>query len=752
MNYPLRIKHYALSIVLLFAGQAVAQQAYDRKTIEVSAERLSSSPEGPFEASWESVARNYKTPEWFKNAKFGIFIHWGAYSVAAAGSEWYPRHMYGGMAKHHKETWGSQSEFGYKDFLPLFKAEKFDASEWAQLFAEAGARYVIPTAEHHDGFAMYDSELTRWDAKEMGPQRDVIGELAEAVRSEGMKFGVSNHRVEHWDFMYPKMPVEQTDLFNPDYADFYGPPQVPTEQSAMGPKALHTEKNGATEAVIDEAALEGRHPQSDAFMNEWQARVMEIIDKYQPDAMFFDNGINYRSMDPWKLRVAKYYYNSAWQWGKEVSIQSKGKAYLYGTVQDCERQNRAPKEKTDYYWQVDDPIGHKFGYVEGLRLQTSEGVIRKLVENISKNGNLCLNVSPKGDGTIPEDQQKVLREIGKWLKRYGEAVYDTRACDVWGEGPRMTGFENETNLRFTQKGSNTLYAFAVKWNGKPFYIHHLKDKEVDKVVCLATGKEVDFEQTDKGLFVKASLAVTEPAVAFRIVFKLNGKRVLFIGDSITDGGWGRSGGSMTASDKRNHTDLNHLYGHSYMMLCASELESRQPDSGWKFFNRGISGNTVYQLASRWQKDAMALDADVVMMLVGINEVYDVAREKKENPKAKFDYSLWEKTYCSLLDSLRKNNPNVRIMLGTPFLAKEGKRGEAKEYNDCKQMVEKLCRIVRRIAKRYDATLVPFDTMFAELVACQPRPGYWIWDGVHPTAAGHRRMADLWIRVFDNVRH
>ena len=201
-----------------------------RVTISVTDDDLERYPEGPFEADWQSLVNNYEVPEWFRDAKFGIFIHWGLYSVPAAGSEWYPKHMYNAMSREHQRKWGKLNEFGYKDFIPLFKAEKFNAQEWAELFREAGARYVIPTAEHHDGFAMYDTKYSKWNAKQMGPCRDVIGELAEAVRHEGLKFGVSNHRIENWDFMYPlNIPKDSTDLFLPEYAGLYGPPQKPTE-------------------------------------------------------------------------------------------------------------------------------------------------------------------------------------------------------------------------------------------------------------------------------------------------------------------------------------------------------------------------------------------------------------------------------------------------------------------------------------------------------------------------------------------
>ena len=477
-----------------------------RVAISVTGEELERCPDGPYEADWQSLVNNYEVPKWFRDAKFGIFIHWGLYSVPAAGSEWYPKHMYNAMSREHQRKWGKLNEFGYKDFIPLFKAEKFNAQEWAELFREAGARYVIPTAEHHDGFAMYDTKYSKWNAKQMGPCRDVIGELAEAVRHEGLKFGVSNHRIENWDFMYPlNIPKDSTDLFLPEYAGLYGPPQKPTEQSGMGPKAQTAAKAGVTEAVIDESAQEGRHPQSDAFLNEWEIRVHELIDKYQPDLLYFDNGINYRSLDPWKLRIARYYYNSAWQWGKQVSIQSKSTAYLAGSIKDFERESRAPKQLTNYYWQVDDPIGNKFGYIEGLKLQSADGIIRNLVENISKNGNLCLNVSPRSDGTIPDDQQQVLRAVGQWLKVNGEGVYGTRAWKVFGE----------KNIRFTLKDNN-LYVFVLRWDGKPFTIHSLRASEVRKVTALSTGKLVKTTTLSDGIRIEANGDATNSAACFRI--------------------------------------------------------------------------------------------------------------------------------------------------------------------------------------------------------------------------------------------
>ena len=478
-------------MLLVCAASLHAQDSVPpRKTIELSGGRAADIPPGPFRDNWESIRENYEVPQWFVDGKFGIFIHWGVYTVPAAGSEWYPRHMYNGMRKYHTEHWGSPDKFGYKDFIPLFKAEKFNPEEWAALFREAGARYVIPTAEHHDGFAMYDSKLTRWDAKDMGPKRDIIGELAMAVRAQGMRFGVSNHRMENWDFMFPRSG-EPSDLFDPEYADFYGPPQRPdkSKASAMGPSA--------------EEVMDGKDaPQSQAFLEEWLARCQEIIDKYEPDILWFDNGINSRTLDPVKLRLAAYYYNRAAEWNKKVTLSTKSDAYLFGTVTDFERQGRAPKGLTSFYWQVDEPIGHKFGYVEGLKVQSSGQVIRKLVENISKNGNLCLNISPKSDGTIPDDQAKVLREVGRWMKVNGEAVYGTRAWMFPGEGPGIKEHKSACDWRFTQKDRHTLYAYLMRWKGGKVVINSFGTRNIGQVKAvslLGCDTVLSFSQTEQGL-------------------------------------------------------------------------------------------------------------------------------------------------------------------------------------------------------------------------------------------------------------
>ena len=216
--------------------------------------------------------------------------------------------------------------------------------------------------------------------------------------------------------------------------------------------------------------------------------------------------------------------------------------------------------------------------------------------------------------------------------------------------------------------------------------------------------------------------------------------VLYIGDSITDGGWGRSGGSAKPSKDRNHWDLNHVYGHSYMMLCAAYYQSQWPDADWQFWNRGISGNTLFQMADRWKEDALELKPDVISILIGTNDVGAYLDECKKDGKPftveGFDYAGWEQQYRHLLDSTRMVLPKTDLVLCTPFVGKS--TGQVRMA-----ITDSLAQIVRKLANDYSAVLVPFDNLFTDLQKNQPTEKYWIWDGIHPTAAGHQRMAELW---------
>jgi alpha-L-fucosidase len=393
---------------------------------------------GPVKETWQSVSDNYKIPDWMTDGKFGIFIHFGLYSIPAHRSEWYEKYMYSEAATRnwHIRTFGPLDQFGYKDFIPKFTLPAFDPNAWAKVFKDSGAKWVMPTAEHHDGYSLWNSTCNPFNSVKMGPHRDFVGELGKAVHGQGMKFGVTNHTIEHYDFIETaRIPADmKTDVNTPGFENFYW-----TNHS-------------------DQRLTE--------FMAQWIAKNVELIDQYQPDILWYDNGLNHRVFDPLKLKVAAYYYNRARQWGKPVTITGKGTCFIAGAVQDFEGMGRAAREVTDFTWLVHDTISNgSWGYVEGLRAGSPRSMLDRLVEVVCKNGVFTLNVSPKGDGSIPEDQQDCLRAIGGWLQVNGEAIYGTRAWTKSGEGtPRLDRGQKYSarEIRFTRKG-DVLYAIVMAW-------------------------------------------------------------------------------------------------------------------------------------------------------------------------------------------------------------------------------------------------------------------------------------------------
>lgn len=235
-----------------------------------------------------------------------------------------------------------------------------------------------------------------------------------------------------------------------------------------------------------------------------------------------------------------------------------------------------------------------------------------------------------------------------------------------------------------------------------------------------------------------SLIILELVGTFMLMAE--GKRVLFIGDSITDGAWGNSGVWNATSDERDQNDMNHIYGHGYMMIVASRFQAQYPEEKWQFWNRGISGNTLDDLAGRWQKDVIDMHPDVVSILVGTNDVEQALNEGKV-----IDTKDWGNKLRALLDESLKQNPQTQFVLCTPFVAKAGWRGESENYRDRLEMITSLVNVILRICDEYNAKLVPFDTLVKETIDSTPNlpATYWIWDGIHPTPAMHYKMAEMW---------
>ncbi len=435
-----------------------------------------------YQPTWESIIQ-HPTPDWFKDAKFGIYFHWGVYSVPAFGNEWYPRNMYieGSQEfEHHRKVWGPQEQFGYKDFIPLFKAEKFNADEWVDLFVKAGARFIGPVAEHHDGFAMWDSQLTDWDAMDMGPQRDITGELAEAAREKGLKFMISLHHARKWrhyDHAY------DFDAADPRYAGLYGRPHHQND------------------------------PEPPEYLELWLGKAMEVMAKYQPDYVWFDYGWREPTFEPYKRELLAYYYNKGEEWGKNVVVSYKDDHLPLGAgVLDVER-GRLDTLYRDT-WITDTSIDRKsWCYIEDPDYKDANTLIDNLIDRVSKNGNTLLNIAPKPDGTIPAEQKTLLLAMGDWLKINGEAIYGSRYWHIYGEGPtRFKGgsfIDNQKliytaeDIRFTTQGT-TLYAILLDWPGEQAVIHSLislKKENIGSVSLLGSEGTLTWDLTNEGMIV-----------------------------------------------------------------------------------------------------------------------------------------------------------------------------------------------------------------------------------------------------------
>lgn len=457
-----------------------------------------------YEPNLESLKQVNPAPEWFKDAKFGIYFHWGVYSTPAFGNEWYPRHMYKDSTReniHHLSTYGTPEEWPYHFFItgaknkqdefvqfaPKLKSEggAFDPDEWAQLFAKSGARFAGPVAEHHDGFSLWDSKANPWNAKSHGPKMDLVGLLTDAIREKDMKVILSMHHAFNFTGFYDFVP----EMSEPELKILYG--------------------------------QQGKDKNESLWLNKHK----EIIDQYQPDIIWQDFNLPALTQDT-LLQFLAYYYNAAEKWGKEVVTTYKDGLNHEVAVLDYERGG--PFELKEYYWLTDDAMSQSsWCYTEGIAYYSAKAILHSLFDRISKNGNLLLNISPKADGSIPQDQQDILLAIGDWLAHYGDAVFNTRAWIKFGEGPTEMGSGHAhedgasfrepaegkpEDIRFTKsKDNKILYAILMGWpeEGNTVNITSLNSEEfmldegsVDGYLLTRTDdKEVSFVQDETGLKV-----------------------------------------------------------------------------------------------------------------------------------------------------------------------------------------------------------------------------------------------------------
>jgi alpha-L-fucosidase len=453
---------------------------------------------GPFQPTAESLTQ-YQYPDWFRDAKFGIWAHWGPQAVPMMG-DWYAKKMYQqGQVDYndHLQRWGHPSVHGYKDIIPLWKAEKWDPDRLMQLYKKAGAKYFVSMGSHHDNFFLWDSKLHRWNAVQMGPKRDVVADWQKAAQKYGLKFGVSEHLGASFNWFQDSHKSDRTgpmagvpyDGANPEYQDLYHFPGDPNDR--------------------------GWYSKNPRWQQQWYDEIKELVDNYHPDLLYTDGGVPFGNVVGYSM-IAHLYNDSASRNNGKVQVVYNCKQVSGGRwVQDLERNVMGQIDPNP--WQTDTSIGDWF-YNKTWKFRPVSWVIYMLVDNVSKNGNLLLNVVQRPDGSLDPEVEQMLEELAKWNVIHGEAIYGTRPWLVYGEtnikpttGRRGGGGENTQynakEIRFTTKGP-ALYAFTLGWpEDRKITIRSLAKpagsdvNRIEQISLLGYNGKIEWQQTADGLTV-----------------------------------------------------------------------------------------------------------------------------------------------------------------------------------------------------------------------------------------------------------
>jgi alpha-L-fucosidase len=369
--------------------------------------------------------------------------------------------------QHQVKTYGPHKDFGYKDFIPLYKMEHFDAAEWADVFKNAGAKYVVPVAEHHDGFQMYKSAISPFNAANMGPKKNLLGELKTALENNGLVFGASSHRAEHWWFL-GHGKLFDSDIKEPlQRGDLYWPSVTPEP---------------------DHQDLHGTPSPSDEYLIDWLLRTAELIDVYKPHILYFDWWIQHAAFRPYLKKILAYYRSRASEYGFDAVICTKHDASPFGTgIVDIERGKFA--DAKPFKWQTDTPVAkNSWCYTEQNVYKKASDIVRELVDVVSKNGNMLLNIGPKADGTISEEELSILRDIGAWLQTNGACIYGTKVWRVSAEGPTK---ETEGQFQDNESSSYTKEDFRFTCKGDSIYAISLAYPPDGSIKIKALSKSAD---------------------------------------------------------------------------------------------------------------------------------------------------------------------------------------------------------------------------------------------------------------------
>jgi len=517
---------------------------------------LAANASGPFKPDWDSLAA-YATPDWFRNAKFGIWAHWGPQCQPEFG-DWYARNMYreGSDAyRYHLQTYGHPSRFGFKDVIRQWRADRWDPDALLALYRKAGARYFVALANHHDNFDLYDCRFQPgWNSTRIGPKKDLVAGWAKAARTQGLRFGVSVHAAHAWTWYEVAQGADKAGPYagipydgvltaaagKGQWWDGLDPQALYAQQHPLSRKVLSPAEWGAQWDWGGGAALPPRR-----YVDNFHDRTIDLIDKYDPDLVYFDDtALPFWPFSDAGLRIAAHMYN------RSIATRGRLEAVINGKMLD-ERQRRSlvwdiERGQTGAIeplpWQTCTCIGgwhySRPGY-ERNEYKSARTVVHMLVDIVSKNGNLLLSVPVRGNGTIDEKEQAIVEEIGRWMALHGEAIHDTRPWAVFGEGPALHGTaplkdqgmnegKNEpltaADVRFTARG-DAVYAFVMGWPaGREIAIAALGtaaghlEKPVARVEFVGTGAPLAFRQAADGL--KVTLPAAAPALPYAFALKV----------------------------------------------------------------------------------------------------------------------------------------------------------------------------------------------------------------------------------------
>ncbi|MEO1618177.1 MAG: alpha-L-fucosidase [Planctomycetota bacterium] len=441
-------------------------------TTRLPAQETASAPETKsfpevFEPTWESLGKTNNQPEWLQDAKLGIYFHWGPYCVPAFRTEWYPRFMHlkkpprwgRGVQEYHKTTFGDPSEFGYHDFFPQFTCEKFDPADWAELFESAGAKFAGPVAQHHDGFSMWASQANPNNAKQKGPKRDILGDLFRELKKRDLKTIATFHHSFTGQRERGGQIGDRALSYYPYKDDFFTSSDDPQLRK-----------------------LYGNLP-ADEFNEYWLQLVKEVVSEYSPDIIWFDSWLDVIP-EEYVQRMAAYHYNAGAARDQDVILACKQQDMPDNTrILDIEQGGM--KDLPEKVWMTDVTLStNSWSYVQGQKYKPTELLVRNMVDVWSKRGVVLLNISPRADGVIIEEQRDRLRGLGKWMDIYGEAVYGTRPHTMFGYGEAAIKDGSHGGQAATIKYSASDIRFTRSVDGKTIYVFLLGQPEAGSTLTI----------------------------------------------------------------------------------------------------------------------------------------------------------------------------------------------------------------------------------------------------------------------------